>query len=188
MQLLISAGRISERLDDMATAFSRMVSPEREILVLVVMDGALMLAADLVRRLRHPVRLAFIKATSYRQGTVAGKLELDLDGMPSVTGCDVLLVDDILDSGQTLSSLYSTILNMNPKSLSTLVLLQKDLGRPTFQADMVGFNVPDEFVVGYGMDWAGHLRHLPGVMTLSREDLALSPVALAKLIAGENQN
>jgi hypoxanthine phosphoribosyltransferase len=186
MQLLISAEEIGLRLDEMAADLVRRIPADRELVVLVVMDGALMLAADLVRRIPHPVQLAFVKATSYREGIVPGQLEIG--ELPEVRNRDVLLLDDILDSGQTLKSLHAALSSKGPRSLSTAVLLRKDLGKSTFQADLVGFNVPDQFVVGYGMDWAGHLRHLPGVHVLDGDDLALTPAGLASVLAGRRRS
>ncbi len=183
MQLLISAERIGHRLDEMATELASQLPKDREWTVLVVMDGALMLAADLVRRMRHPVQLAFIRASSYRRGTVSGRLELG--EIPDIQDRDVLLLDDILDSGQTLSALHAELVKKRPRSLKTAVLLRKELGKPTFHADYVGFSVPDRFVVGYGMDWAGHLRHLPGIHALEADDLALSPAGLAATLSME---
>lgn len=185
MQLLISSDRISQRLDEMAKELGSHLPSDRELLVLVVMDGALMLAADLVRRIHHPVQLAFIKATSYRHGTASGKLELG--EFPDVENRDVLLLDDILDSGQTLAAIHAELAKRRPLTLKTAVLLRKDLGKPTFRADYVGFSVPDRFVVGYGMDWAGHLRHLPGIHALESKDLAMSPSGLAAALALEGR-
>lgn len=186
MQLLISAQEIGQRLDEMAADLVRRIPVDRELVVLVVMDGALILAADLVRRIPHPVQLAFVKATSYRDGTVAGQLEIG--ELPEVQNRDVLLLDDILDSGQTLQSLHAALQKMGPRSINTVVLLRKDLQKTTFQPDFVGFNVPDRFVVGYGMDWAGHLRHLPGIYVLDRDDLAKKPAELAFVLAGRTEH
>jgi len=184
MQLLISAEQIGQRLDEMAQELASLFpnDRDRELFVLVVMDGALMLAADLVRRIHRPVQLAFIKATSYRGGTVSGVLELG--EMPDVEGRDVLVLDDILDSGKTLVALHAELAKKRPRTLKTAVLLRKELGKPTFKADYVGFSVPDRFLVGYGMDWAGHLRHLPCIHALESEDLALSPGGLAAALSG----
>lgn len=175
MQLLISPEQIARRLDELTGEITTKVPRDREILVLAVMDGALMLTADLVRRLPHAVCLAFIKASSYRAGTTSGKLELDAGTLPEVGGKDVLLIDDILDSGKTLKTIHSLLRAKSPASLRTLVLLRKELPNPEFEADWVGFSVPDRFVVGYGMDWAGHLRHLPGVHFLEGDDLEKGP-------------
>lgn len=185
MQLLISPEQIARRLDELTREIAQKVSRDREILVLVVMDGALMLAADLVRRLPHAVCLAFIKASSYRAGITSGELMLDREGVPEVQGKDVLLIDDILDSGKTLKAIHSLLIAGKPASLNTLVLLRKELQNPEFDADWVGFTVPDRFVVGYGMDWAGHLRHLPGVHFLDAEDLEKGPRLVVSQLSRE---
>ncbi|MFM8931617.1 MAG: hypothetical protein ACKOS8_07045, partial [Gemmataceae bacterium] len=81
-------------------------------------------------------------------------------------------------------ALHAELAKKRPRTLKTAVLLRKELGKPTFKADYVGFSVPDRFLVGYGMDWAGHLRHLPGIHALESEDLALSPGGLAAALSG----
>ncbi len=140
----------------------------RELTVIAITNGAIIFTADLIRKLSLPIRLDCIHASSYRDKTkpvhspeVTAPMQLD------VKGADVLLIDDILDTGNTLSKVSKRIWAMQPNSLKSCVLLDKKARRSVdFEADFVGFDVPDEFVVGYGLDFAGHYRQLPCIGVL----------------------
>lgn len=146
--------------------------PRGETLIVVAtMKGALVLAADLVRQLPMPVEIELLHARSYdgtrRQDDVevlndAGELDL--------SGRHVLLLDCVLDSGRTLAALQQAIAARNPASLKTCVLLRKDRRRAVpIEPDYVGRDIPDTFVVGYGLDCADRWRHLPYVAELPQE-------------------
>ncbi|HQL74755.1 MAG TPA: phosphoribosyltransferase family protein [Phycisphaerae bacterium] len=165
---LLSRGRIARRVaelgDQIAARYDR-----GELTVLVVLSGAVIFAADLVRRLTVPVRLEFADLHSYpgcstrSQGIQAGAR------LPqSLGGRDVLVVDDILDSGQTLGWLLKQVGRQGPRSLSACVLLRKDRAdlRRRVEADWVGFDIEDLFVVGYGLDYDNLYRNLGGVHVL----------------------
>ena len=143
----------------------------RELAVIAIINGAIIFVADLIRQIRLPVLLDCIRVASYRDETrpvqqpeIIDRVRLDLQGI------DVLLIDDILDTGQTLSMITKTIEKMEPASIKTCVLLDKDAPRSVdFSADYVGFKIPDAFVVGYGLDFAERYRQLPCIGMLKPE-------------------
>jgi hypoxanthine phosphoribosyltransferase len=141
--------------------------------VVGVLTGSVVVVSDLIRRLDGPVRLSMVCASSYRgTATRPGRLDLRLDLLPDLTGQDVLLVDDIFDSGWTLDAILADLRGRGTASVRSLVLLRKQ-GRAevSIQPDFVGFDIPDLFVVGYGLDYDGAWRHLPHVATLDANDL-----------------
>ena len=138
--------------------------------IISVMTGAMPFTADLIRQLTVPVQVSVVVARSY-EGTAQRNGELKLRLPPeacAVTGQHVLVVDDILDSGQTLGRLFADIRAMGPASLAGCVLLRKE--RPDItgriEMDYVGFDIPDAFVVGYGLDYDGLGRNLPAIYAL----------------------
>jgi len=142
---------------------------DRPLTVLGVMTGSLMFLADLVRVLDRPLQVGVVQASSYRQSaTTAGELRINDGFMPEIAGRDVLLLDDIFDTGQTLTTLLSRLSQLQPASLRSAVLLWKE-GRQTVAVtpDFHCFKIPDRFVVGYGLDYNNDYRHLPYVGVLS---------------------
>lgn len=164
--LLVGPHRIRRRVAELGreiTAFQG----GRELMVIGLLNGSVLFLADLVRRLDLPVRLGFLGASSYRDGTVPGRLEFSGDLPTDLAGRDVLVVDDILDSGATLAAVRSRVLERGPARVRTCVLLDKPSRRRVpIEADHVGFRVPDLFVVGYGLDHAERYRNLPYVGVL----------------------
>lgn len=145
----------------------------RPLTIVGVMTGSIVLLADLIRRLDIPLRVGLVQARSYRgAATTPGELALNTDLLPEVSGRDVLLVDDIFDTGQTLAALAAALARLEPRSLRSAVLLAKR-GRQQvdYRPDHVVFEIPDEFVVGYGLDYRDAFRHLPFVATLEADDL-----------------
>lgn len=147
---------------------------ETPLVVVGVLTGSLVFLADLIRRLPLRLIVALVQASSYRgAATRPGELALDLAGLPALEGRDVLLVDDIFDTGRTLAQLVERIRAQRPRSLRSAVLLRK-LGRQEVEMtpDHVVFDIPDQFVVGYGLDYDGHYRNLPFVAALEESDLS----------------
>lgn len=144
---------------------------QRELTVVIALQGALVFAADLIRRLDMPVRLRTVTARSYRgSATTAGSLQLDLSELGEVRGRDVLVVDDILDTGRTMSSLVRALQELSPTSLRSAVLLDKPSRREIpMVADFTGFEIEDHFVVGYGLDHDGLYRNFPFIVALSND-------------------
>ena len=158
--ILIPEERIEERVAAMADAIAADTPDGAELSVIVLMDGAFMFCADLVRRLPMPVRLAMTPVLSVERGGDPGRVMLPLD-FP-VEGADVLLVEDILDTGRTLAALKERLERKRPRRLRIAVLLDKPARRQArIEPDYVGFQVPDKWVVGYGLDADGLWRNLP---------------------------
>ena len=167
MDVLIPADRIQARLDELG-AEATAAYGGRPVTVVGILTGCLMFTADLIRRMPHPVRVAFITASSYRgTATTAGQLNIRDELLPDLTGRDVLLLDDILDTGKTLSRVVGHLKDRGAASVKVGVLLRK-VGRQevAFEPDFVGFSIPDKFVVGYGLDFNDEYRHLPYIGVL----------------------
>jgi len=140
---------------------------EREMVVVSLLNGTVMFLADLIRHLSLPLRLDFIGVSSYGAGTESGDLVFTKELRLDVRGRDVLLVDDILDTGKTLHRVLAKLQALKPRRIKTCVLLNKAARRiERVQANYVGFEIPDVFVVGYGLDFAERYRNLPFVGVL----------------------
>jgi hypoxanthine phosphoribosyltransferase len=167
MDVPIPADKIRERLDEVARDIARAYEG-KSVTVVGILNGCLMFVADLVRRIDLPLRVAFVTASSYRgTATTPGRLEVRDELLPDLTGRHVLLVDDILDTGKTLTRVVAHLINRGAASVKVAVLLRK-LGRQEvpFEPDFVGFTIPDKFVVGYGLDFNDEYRHLPFIGVL----------------------
>lgn len=141
-----------------------------ELTVVAVADGALMFAADLIRELPMRVSFSSVRVSTYGAGVKAREIAEILGPIPTIAGADVLVVEDILDSGTTLNALFAKLREQHPVSLRTAVLLDKPTGRTLpFVAEYTGFVCPDAFVVGYGLDFAGRYRNLPDIGVLKKE-------------------
>ena len=139
----------------------------REMVVVSLLSGTVMFLADLIRHLNSPLRLDFMGVSSYGAGTESGELVFTKELRIDVRGRDVLLVDDILDTGKTLSRVIPKLAALKPRRIKTCVLLNKAARRvEKIKADYVGFEIPDYFVIGYGLDFAERYRNLPFVGVL----------------------
>jgi len=167
MRVLISAEQIQVRLRELSADIARDYEGE-QVTILGILTGCLMFVADLVRQLPIRTRIGFIQASSYRgTATTPGELELLPSLLPDVRGRHVLLVDDILDTGRTLTKVLDHVRRLEPKSIRVAVLLRKR-GRQEepCEPDYTGFEIPDVFVVGYGLDYDDEYRQLPYVGVL----------------------
>ncbi len=144
----------------------------RPLTIVAVLTGSLIFLADLMRQIQLPLRVALLQASSYRGATTvsSGALAINEAFVPDVAGRDVLLLDDILDTGHTLATLVRHMHERGASSVRTAVLLRK-LGRQVVhvEPDYCGFTIPDAFVVGYGLDYNDDYRHLPHVAILPHE-------------------
>ena len=181
--ILITDRQIARRIRTMSRDIVRDFRG-REMVVVSLLNGTVMFLADLIRHLSLPLRLDFIGVSSYGAGTESGDLVFTKELRLDVRGRDVLLVDDILDTGRTLCRVGGKLRALKPRRIKTCVLLDKPARRvEPVEADYVGFKIPDVFVVGYGLDFAERYRNLPfvGVLhphvykTASQQTLAAPP-------------
>ncbi|MEI8043833.1 MAG: hypoxanthine phosphoribosyltransferase [Verrucomicrobiota bacterium] len=165
-RILITETQIARRIRRMSRDIVRDFSG-RELVVVSLLNGTVMFLADLIRNLTLPLRLDFIGVSSYGAGTESGDLVFTKELRLDVRGRDVLLVDDILDTGKTLSRVMDKLQALKPRRIKSCVLLNKAARRvEAVEADYVGFEIPDFFVVGYGLDFAERYRNLPFVGVL----------------------
>ncbi len=172
MRELLSAEQIEAGVSRLARQINDTYG-ETPLTIVGVLTGSLILLADLIRQLHMPLRVGLVQARSYRGlATRPGALAISADLLPDLRGCRVLLVDDIFDTGHTLVGLIEQIDDLGPLSIRSAVLLRKQgRGEVVLQPNFVVFEIPDEFVVGYGMDYADHYRQLPYVAALDPGDL-----------------
>src|SRR5437879_3588123 len=153
-RVLISDKQIARRIREMSVQIERDFKG-RELVVVSLLNGTVMFLADLIRHLSLPLRLDFIGVSSYGLGTESGELVFTKELRLDVRGRDVLLVDDILDTGRTLRNVLARLRPLKPRRIKTCVLLDKTARRvEDVRADYVGFGIPNFFVVGYGLDHA----------------------------------
>jgi hypoxanthine phosphoribosyltransferase len=167
-EVIISEAMIKRRVARLADEITAAYGEDEEITAVAIINGALLFAADLLRAIRRPVRLDCIRVSSYRNDTRSrGRPEIVHSLTIDIANRHVLLIDDILDTGKTLSVVVDLIRKLNPASVKTCVLLDKKGRREVeFEADFVGFPIPDRFVVGYGLDFAERYRNLPCIGVL----------------------
>lgn len=172
MQTLIEAAEIQK----VVTNLGRRIAEEFQgepLTVLGVLTGSIVFLADLIRTIDLPLRVGLIQASSYR-GATTQPLELRINDslVPDIRDRAVLLVDDIFDTGNTLASLIETIRRSSPRSVRSAVLLWKTgKSKVAIQPDYHCFQIPDRFVVGYGLDYNDDYRHLPFIAALEPKDL-----------------
>jgi len=173
VDILITEAQIQERI----RVLGQQIEADyigRPLTIVAVLTGSLIVLADLIRQIKIPLRVALLQASSYKGATTsAGALIINESFAPDVSGRDVLLLDDILDTGHTLSTLVHRMADRGALRVRTAVLLHK-VGRQevAITPDYTGFEIPDAFVVGYGLDYDDDYRHLPFVAVLPPHGLA----------------
>lgn len=172
MRILLSESKLTDGVERLALEIDAHYGG-RPLTVIAIMTGSLVLFADLIRRLSMPQRVGVIRASSYRGGTTSGELKVDAEMMIDVAGRDVLLVDDIFDTGKTLDRISGLMSEMGAVSVRTAVLLHKQREHTVeMRPDFVAFEIPDEFVVGYGLDYLDMYRNLPFLAVLEPAEIA----------------
>lgn len=169
-RVLISEEEIGNAVSDMAEKISRDYEG-KNLVLLGILKGSVVFMGDLMKRLTIPVQIDFMKVSSYGGGTVStGSVDILLDiRRKDLANCDILIVEDIIDSGRTLSYLVKYLKEKGVKSVRTCTMLDKPSRREVeFTADYTGFVIPDEFVIGYGLDYDEMYRALPCVAILKR--------------------
>ena len=163
IETLIKDSDVNERVTQLGQIISASYIDTNKLIVVGLLRGSFMFIADLVRKLDVPVEVDFITVSSYGSGmTSSGNVKIlkDLDG--DISGHDVLLVEDIVDTGKTLEAVIEMLETRMPNSIKVCALLNKQSRRiSNIKADWIGFEIPDEFVVGYGIDYDQRNRNLP---------------------------
>ena len=171
-RVLFEEATILRRLDEMAAQISEHYR-DRELTVIAILNGSLMFMADLLRRIPLPLRLDCLSVASYHGKTETSGELIFKRVAPDVADRHLLILDDILDSGQTLVAVREKLQMANPRSIRVCVLLRKKkLRERPANADYVGFEIEDEFVVGYGLDFMERYRNLPCIGVLRKELIA----------------
>jgi len=166
MTTLISNEEIQKRIKEIATDISEDFKDEIPILI-GVLNGSFIFIADLMRKMNIDCEMDFIKMSSYAGKESVGTVTLLKDISANITGRHVVVVEDIIDSGLTINFLRDRLQGANPKSITIVTLLLKpEIANLDFKVDYVGFEIPPEFVVGYGLDYNQKLRHLPEIYRL----------------------
>jgi hypoxanthine phosphoribosyltransferase len=180
MKTLLSKEDLHDGVMRMADKISACYE-DRQLTIVGVLTGSVVLMADLIRVIDLPMRVGVLQASSYRGATTTrGELVINSELMLDISGRDVLLVDDIFDTGNTLVQVLDKMREFNPTTIRSAVLLRKH-GRQEveYEPDFVAFDIPDEFVVGYGLDYEDMYRNLPFLAALEPEDIAKHAAAMA---------
>ena len=166
-QVLLTKEQIEQRVAEMGKQITADYQG-KELVVVVLLKGAAWFATDLTRAIDLPLRVDFMVASSYGNGTsTTGNVKVKLDISENIAGKHVLVIDDIIDSGVTFAAISDMLRQNKPASLKTVALCDKADRRVNgMEADYVGFKIPDEFVVGFGLDYAGDYRNLPYIGVL----------------------
>ena len=169
-RVLLSEEQIAEKVKEIGAQITKDYEGEK-LLIITILKGSVIFAADLLREIKIPVEIDFMCLSSYGSGSESsGVVKIVKDLNEPIEGKNVLIIEDILDSGNTLSHLVKLLGTRNPKSIKIATLLDKP-DRRVAHVDVAykGFSIPDEFVIGYGLDYAEKYRNLPYVGILKRE-------------------
>lgn len=166
IKVLLSEETIQKRVKELAAQitldYSSVDNSIRRPVFICTLKGAIYFFADLTKNIKRPIMLDFAKLSSYKNGTTSGKMEMQSDITTDIEGRDVIIVEDIIDSGKTLAYFVEVLKKRNPKSIKICAFLDKKERREVdIEADYVGFDIPCGFVVGYGLDYAEKYRELP---------------------------
>lgn len=166
---IITEEKIQRRVRELAKKISRDYE-NRDILAIGILKGSFMFFSDLIRHIQTPLKVDFIIASSYIKDTSSGEVKLHYFPRESLTNRDILLIDDIIDTGISLDLIRRKILEQSPSSLKICVLLDKKERRVVdVPVDYVGFSIPNKFVVGYGLDYQEMFRNIPYITIFKKE-------------------
>jgi hypoxanthine phosphoribosyltransferase len=168
-RILLSPDVIGKRVKELAEQISRDYSKVNRLYMVGILKGAFIFMADLTREMSLPHVVDFMALSSYGKSTESGAVRILMDLREPIEGQHVLIVEDIVDTGHTLAYLYHVLQGRNPASLHTCALVRKVRSRSDTPLDYLGFDIPDVWVVGYGLDYADRYRTLPYVAQLKRE-------------------
>ena len=168
-RILITEEAIQARVKELAKQISKDLPGVESLYLVGILKGAFIFLADLARQLQIPHSVDFMALSSYGKSTTSGAVRILMDLREPIEGRHVMLVEDILDTGHTLSYLYHILKGRNPASIRTCVLVRKRRESVEVPLDYLGFEIPDVWVVGYGLDFADKYRTLPYIAELKRE-------------------
>ena len=170
IDVLISKKQIDQRIIEIAKEIQSDYQ-NKELVVVCILNGAFVFCADLVRNIQNPIYVDFMKASSYGDATVSsGNLKIDLDLKVDIENKHVLLIEDIVDTGLTLTNILDRLKKRNPASIKLASLLYKEArNQYPVHIDYLGFSIDDLFVIGYGLDYAGKYRELPYIGVYSED-------------------
>ena len=168
-RILITEEAIQARVKELANQISTDLPGVESLYLVGILKGAFIFLADLARQLQIPHSVDFMALSSYGKSTTSGAVRILMDLREPIEGRHVMLVEDILDTGHTLSYLYHILKGRNPASIRTCVLVRKRRESVEVPLDYLGFEIPDVWVVGYGLDFADKYRTLPYIAELKRE-------------------
>ena len=162
LKVLIDEQKLENRIEEIAKQIEEEYK-DKEITLICILKGSVFFTVDLAKKINGDVRLEFIRVSSYGEGTEStGEIKMKLDLKDSIQGKDVIVVEDIIDTGRTLSYLIEYLKMKKPNSVKLCALLDKpDRRVKKVKVDYTGFKIPDKFVVGYGLDWDEKYRNLP---------------------------
>ena len=173
MKILLDENQLKDGVDELARKINEEYG-DRPLTIVGVLTGSVVLLADVIRKLKMPLRVGVVHTSSY-EGTERGKLTLNADIMLDIADRDVLLVDDIFDTGRTLEEVTKLLGEMGPVSIKSAVLLLKTgCQEVEWKPEFIAFDIPDEFVVGYGLDYNDEYRNLPYLAVLEPSDIKAS--------------
>lgn len=171
-EILISKEMINDKVKEMAERITNTYSDESEDLIVVgLLKGSIVFMSDLIREIKLPVKIDFMTVSSYGNSTTSSReVKILKDMSENIMGKNVLIVEDIIDSGLTLNKVMEILRNREPKSLKLCTFLSKPARREVdVKVDFMGYEIPDKFVVGYGLDWAEKYRNLPYIGVVKGE-------------------
>lgn len=171
MKLLISESQIKKRIKVLANKINEDYKGKNPIFI-GILNGCYVFMADLLREIELDVEVDFVKIRSYEGDSSTGTIKFRKDISANINGRDIIIVEDIIDSGFTINFLVNRLRNSGPKSVAVATALFKnEVAKLDFDVDYVGFEIPPEFVVGYGLDYNEKYRHLKDVMVMEPEDI-----------------
>lgn len=171
MKLLISESDIKKRVKVLANKINEDYKGKNPIFI-GILNGCYVFMADLLREIELDVEVDFVKIRSYEGDSSTGTIKFRKDISADINGRDIIIVEDIIDSGFTINFLVNRLRNSGPKSVAVATALFKnEVAKLDFDVDYVGFEIPPEFVVGYGLDYNEKYRHLKNVMVMEPEDI-----------------
>ena len=166
--VMLSERKIMKRVKELAAQMDKLYGGRKPVVV-CILKGSVLFFTDLIRHMKTPLTIDFMSVSSYGNGTTSGELKIKQDLSTDITGRDVLIVEDIIDSGNTLYNLKKLLNSRSPASVNIVTLLDKPARREVpMEPEYKGFVIEDEFVIGYGLDYAEEYHNLPYVGVLKR--------------------